>query len=159
VVRRDCDGSEERQEMQSLVDDVNVAIEVHGDEATIYRTFGPNARGWRARNISVEELTIEVPSGMNVGVATRFGEVRMDGSFGDISADLRAGEVYLRTPRADVRVLDASCRVGEVHTNLGDRVITREGLFPGRTHFENDGGRSAVSLHVTAGEVHVTLTK
>lgn len=158
VVRRDYDDSDERAEMQALVNDVNVAIAVHGNEATIFRTFGPNARGWRARHSAPEDMTIEVPAGVDVEFETHFGEVRMDGSFGNVDIDLRAGEIALRMPRSEVRSLDASCTVGEVHTNLGDRVVSREGLFPGRTHFENSTGRSEVSVHVTAGEVRVTLT-
>ncbi|MGZ7032471.1 MAG: hypothetical protein ACXVIJ_10910, partial [Thermoanaerobaculia bacterium] len=50
MVRREYDGNSERQEMQRVVDDVGVAIQLRGEEATILRTFGPNARGWRARN-------------------------------------------------------------------------------------------------------------
>lgn len=159
VVRRDYDDREEREKMQALVNDIDVAIEVRGDEATIHLTFGPNAHGWRARNMSPEDMTIEVPAGIDVDLETRFGEVRMDGSFGNVDINLRAGEIVLRMQRSEVRVLDASCTVGEVHTNLGDRVVTQEGLFPGRTHFENSSGRSEVNVHVTAGEVHVTLTK
>jgi len=73
--------------------------------------------------------------------------------------DMRAGEVNLRVPRAKVRELNASCRVGEVRTNLGTEVVTREGLFPGRTHFFNAAGKAHVNAHVTAGEVDVTLTQ
>jgi hypothetical protein len=159
VVRRDYDAGEDREEIQAIVDDTGIGIEVRAGEATIYRTFGPNARGWRARHATPEETRIDVPAGMDVTVAARFGELRMDGSFGDVDIDMRAGEIHLRMPRSDVRVLDASCTVGEVHTNVGDRIVTREGLFPGHTHFINDGGRTDVRVHVTAGEVHVTLTK
>ncbi|MGZ7079709.1 MAG: hypothetical protein ACXVJT_09880 [Thermoanaerobaculia bacterium] len=159
VVRREYDGNGEREEMQRLVDDVGVAIQLRGEEATIHRTFGPNARGWRARNVTNEEVTIEAPAGVDVVLETKYGEVRMDGSFGDVDISLRAGEVGLRMPRSEVRELTASCLVGEVHTNLGDRVIDREGLFPGHTHFENSSGRSHVNVHVTAGEVRVTLTQ
>jgi hypothetical protein len=159
VVRRNYNGSDDREPMQRLVDDVGVAIQVRGEEATIYRTFGPNARGWRARNSTPEEITIEVPAGLDVALETKYGEVRMDGSFGDVDVSLRAGEIQLRMPRAEVRSLNASCLAGEVHTNLGDRVIDREGLFPGRTHFENSSGKSHENVHVTAGEVRVTLTQ
>jgi hypothetical protein len=59
-----------------------------------------------------------------------------------------------------VKELTASCRIGEVHTHLGDRTIDREGVFPGTTHFVNpNGGRSVMNLHTTVGEVHVTLTQ
>ena len=82
----------------------------------------------------------------------------MAGDFGDVAADLRAGEVKVRVPRARVRELNASCRVGEVRANVGTEIITKEGLFPGRTHYFNPKGKTHVNVHVTAGEVDVTLT-
>jgi hypothetical protein len=71
---------------------------------------------------------------------------------------MRAGEIDLRVPRATVRELNASCRIGEVRTNTGTELVTREGVFPGRTKFVNKAGKSRVNVHVTAGEVDVTLT-
>ena len=157
AVRLSYDGRRD-EAMQSIVNDVDLAIGVEGDHATIYRTFGPNAGSWRARHMTAFEVTIEVPSSAAVDVETHFGELRMEGSFAGVDVDLRAGEVSLRMPRADVRSLDASVTVGEVHTNLGDRVLSREGVFPGHTRFEGTG-RADVNVHVTAGEVHVTLTR
>jgi hypothetical protein len=61
-------------------------------------------------------------------------------------------------PRANVRRLEASCRVGEVRTHIGDDVVTREGIFPGKTKYFNAAGKNAINVHVTAGEVDVTLT-
>jgi hypothetical protein len=100
-----------------------------------------------------------LPTGLDVDVSTHFGEVDIDGSFGNIDTDLRAGEVHVRTPRANVRDLNASVRVGEVHTYLGDRYIENEGLFPRTARFHNAAGRSDVNVHSTFGEVHVTLTQ
>jgi hypothetical protein len=77
----------------------------------------------------------------------------------DIDIDMRAGEIDVKVPKATVKELNASCRVGEVRTNLGHEVITREGVFPGRTKFVNAAGKSHVNVHVTAGEVDVTLTQ
>jgi hypothetical protein len=96
---------------------------------------------------------------MDVEFETSAGEVDVAGSFGDIDIELRAGEVDVKIPRASVRELTASCRVGEVRANLGHEVVTREGLFPGRTKYFNAAGRSHVNVHVTAGEVDVTLTR
>ena len=58
-----------------------------------------------------------------------------------------------------MRELHASARVGEVRAHLGNEVVTREGVLPGRTNFFNPSGSSIVNLHVTAGEVRVTLTQ
>jgi hypothetical protein len=55
--------------------------------------------------------------------------------------------------------MNASVRVGEVHTDTGELHEDHEGLFPGRTRFYNSTGRSTVNVHTTFGEVHVTLTK
>ncbi len=105
------------------------------------------------------EMTIDVPAGADIDVQTRLGEVHLDGAFGNVSVDLNVGEIQMTTPRANVRELAASCRVGEVHTNTGDEIIDREGLFPRTTRFTNPhGGKGDVRLHVTVGEVHVKLT-
>jgi hypothetical protein len=144
------------QEMQQIVNDIGFTIEVRGDHATIARTFGPNAHGWRAHHSTEFEATIEVPPGVLLEVETHFGEVQMDGSFGGVDVNLRAGELTLRMPKGDVRTLEASVLAGENHANFGDRVVTREGLFSGRTKFAGSG-RADVNLHVTAGELRVTL--
>jgi hypothetical protein len=158
-VRKEYDGLHERERMQRLVDEIDVEIYVNGEEAVIRRRFGPNATGWRATKLTKFQVELEVPVGTNLNFETKAGEVWLDGSFGNVDVDLRAGEIHVRTPRAAVHTLSASVRMGEVHTNLGDRTIDREGMFPGTTHYVNaQGGKSALDLHTTFGEVHVTLT-
>lgn len=159
TVRRNYDGYRRREENQRIVDDVAPEVVMKGDEAVIRRRFGANATGWSARNRSNFDITIEVPANADIDIEARFGEVHIDGAFGNVDVDMSAGEIHMTTPRANVRALAASCRVGEVHTNLGDRIVEREGLFAGTTRFTNpNGGRGDVHLHVTAGEVHVKLT-
>jgi hypothetical protein len=159
AVRRSYDGYRRREENQRVVDDITAEVVTKGDQVVIRRRFGPNATGWSARNRSEFDVTIEVPSGVDLDVETHFGEVHLEGAFGNVDVDMNAGEIHMTTPRANVRELAASCRVGEVHANLGDKIVDREGLFPGTTHFSNpNGGKGDVRLHVTAGEVHVTLT-
>jgi len=158
TVRRSYDGWRERDKNQRIVDDITPIVTIRGQDAIVTRRFGDQATGWSARNKSVFEMNIDIPAGMSVEFDTRFGEVHMDGSFGNVDVDMNAGEIHLRTPRSAVRELAASCRVGEVHSNLGDRTIESEGLFPRTTRFTNpNGGRGDVKLHVTAGEVHVNL--
>ena len=159
TVTRDYDRWDRRASMQRIVDDISAETFVNGEDAVVRRRFGPNAQSWRSQKFANFDLTIEVPAGTSVSFDTSFGEIDMHGSFGNIDIDLRAGELRLITPRADVRELNASCRVGEVHTNLGSEIVTREGVFPGTTHFDNPSGRTVVNAHVTAGEVHVELTK
>ena len=159
VASRDYDTSRERGWAQKVVDDTSVEFIVNGAEATVRRKFGPNAQSWRARKFTDINLRLELPPGMDVDFDTTAAEIEMNGDFGDVDIDLRAGEVDLRIPRKRVRELNASCRVGEVRTHLGHELVTREGILPGRTHWFNAQGSAHVNVHVTAGEVDVTLTQ
>ena len=159
IVSRDYDSAKERAWAQKVVNDTTVDFYVSGNDVVVRRKFGPNAQSWRAQKFSGLELRLDLPPGVDVAFDTTAGEVDMDGDFGNIDIDLRAGEVDLRMPRASVRELNASCRIGEVRTNLGTEVVMREGILPGKTRFLNAAGRSRVNVHVTAGEVDVTLTQ
>jgi len=159
VASRDYDGSKEALWAQKVVNDTSVEFVVNGAEAIVRRKFGKNAQSFRAKKFTGIDLRLDLPPGMDVDFDTAAGEIDMAGNFGDINVDLRAGEVDIRIPRAGVRELNASCRVGEVRTHLGNEIVTREGLFPGKTHFFNAAGTAHVNVHVTAGEVDVTLTQ
>jgi hypothetical protein len=159
VASRDYDGPKEALWAQKVVNDTSVEFVVNGAEAIVRRKFGKNAQSFRAQKFTGIDLRLDLPPGMDVDFDTAAGEIDMAGNFGDIDVDLRAGEVDIRTPRSRVRELNASCRVGEVRTHLGNEIITREGLFPGKTHFFNAAGTAHVNVHVTAGEVDVTLTQ
>jgi hypothetical protein len=159
VASRDYDGQHERIWAQKVVNDTSVEVYVNGGEAIVRRKFGPNADSWRSQKFTGIDLRLDLPAGVDVEFNTTAGEVDVNGDFGDVSIDLRAGEIDVRVPRAKVREMNASCRLGEVRTNLGTEVITKEGLFPGRTHYFNPQGKSHVNVHVTAGEVDVTLVQ
>lgn len=159
VASRDFDGQRERIWAQKVVNDTTVEVYVNGAEAIVRRKFGKVADSWRAQKFTGIDLRLELPPGIDIEFDTSAGEVDIDGNFGDVSVDLRAGEIDVRVPHASVRELNASCRIGEVRTNLGSEVVTKEGILPGRTHFFNPKGKTHVNVHVTAGEVDVTLTK
>lgn len=159
VASRDYDGHNERIWAQRVVDDTSVEIYVSGSDAIIRRKFGRNASSWRARKFTGIELRVDLPPGVDVEFETSAGEIELAGTFGNIDIDLRAGEVEIRVPRSTVRELRASCRIGEVRTNLGTEVVTREGILPGRTKYYNSAGKSHVDVHTTVGEVDVTLTQ
>lgn len=158
-IAREPDSAGSRDKEQRIVNDTTIEIYASNREAIVRRRFGPEADSWRGGMFSDYHVVLVVPPGMSIDVQTRYGEVSLEGSFGDIDIDLRAGEVDLRIPQRDVRQLQASCRVGEVHTRIGDEIVEREGLFPGRTRYSNPNGKSVVNVHVTAGEVRATLTK
>ncbi|HEX6178248.1 MAG TPA: hypothetical protein VF057_07805 [Thermoanaerobaculia bacterium] len=157
TVSREPDSERSRDKEQRIVNDTGVEIVVRRDEAVIRRKFGPNARSWRAQSFSDYDVVVELPKGLNVDVKTTTGDVLIEGSFGDIDVDLRAGEVDVRLPRADVRELRASCRIGEVRTNIGNEIVEREGVFPGQTRYLNPQGKYFVNVHTTVGEVRVEL--
>jgi hypothetical protein len=157
VASRDYDGHRERIWAQKVVDDTSVEVYVSGSEAIVRRKFGRNADSYRAQKFTGIDLRLDLPPGVDVMFDTTAGEVNMDGDFGDVTVDLRAGEINLKVPRAKVRELNASCRIGEVRANLGTEVVSKEGLFPGRTHYFNAKGTTHVIVHVTAGVVDVVL--
>ena len=159
VASRDYDDAKEGRWAQKVVDDITVEYTVNGSEAVLRPKFGPNARSWRARRFNGIELRIDIPIGVDVIFKTTAGEIDMIGDFGDIDVDLKAGEVELKMPKARVKELRASARIGEVRAHLGSEVITREGILPGRTSFFNPSGSSHVKLHVTTGEIRVTLVQ
>jgi hypothetical protein len=158
IASRDYDGAKEKAWAQKVVNDTSVEFYVSGTEAVVRRRFGRNAQSWRAQKFTGLDLRLDLPPGVDIAFDTTAGEVDLAGDFGNIDIDMRAGEIDVRVPRARVRELSASCRVGEVRTNLGTEVITREGVLPGRTKYFNAAGRTRVNVHVTAGEVDVTLT-
>jgi hypothetical protein len=156
---RHFEGYRRRAREQQIADDISAEVVISGDEAIVRRHFGPNAQSWSAKSYhSSVEITVELPPGIDVEMSTRYGSVDIDGAFGDIDTDLRAGEVHVRTPRSNVRDLTASVSIGEVHTYFGDHYIENEGVFPHSARFHNGSGRSDVNVHSTFGEVHVTLT-
>jgi hypothetical protein len=159
VASRDYDGPRERAWAQKVVDATSVEVYVNGPEAIVRRKFGRNADNWRAQKFTGIDLRLDLPPGVDVMFDTTAGEVDLAGDFGDVTVDLRAGEVDLRLPRARVRELNASCRIGEVRANLGTEVVSKEGILPGRTHYFNAKGKTHVNVHVTAGEVDVTLVQ
>ena len=158
-ISHDVDGERDRAASMAQIKEINVEIYTRGNEAVIRRRFGKNADSWRNRTFTGFDMIIDVPAGTDLQFETKYGEIELDGRFGDIDLDLRAGEIDLRTPRADVGELNASARIGEVRTDLGDRWVKREGVFPGKTHFINAGGKTTVNLHVTTGEIDVNLTQ
>jgi hypothetical protein len=160
-VHRSYDGRRRRSQEQRIADDISAEIYVNGDEAVIRRRYGRNAGSWSARSFhSGFDVRVDVPPGVDVTIETRYGEVDIDGTFGNVQCDLRAGEIRVRTPRANVRDLSASVRVGEARANLGDQSIAKEGLFAGGIEWSNaSGGKSDMRVHTTFGEVRVTLTQ
>jgi hypothetical protein len=159
TVERKFRREKDRDRAQQIANATSVKVQLQGSRAFLRRDFGPEARGRSARSGDTEfRLRLKVPVGMHVEVQQRAGDVRMAGRFGDIDINMRAGAVDLRIPKAPVRELYADVKVGEVKTNLGDRIIEKEGILAGRTTYRNDAGAHRVSVALLAGEVHIELT-
>lgn len=116
------------------------------------------ARKARARRLeTVFDLTITVPEWTNVEVRQRDGSVVVDGAFGDVTVDMRAGSIRAVLPKAHVKDLSARTRVGEVRADYGRKTEELEGFLPGATTYENPAGQTVVRLTVTAGEIDLEL--
>lgn len=159
VAKREYDNRRERDKYQEIVDDATAEIYVKGDEAVVRRSFGAKAKSWSTSKMTEFDVQVEVPAGTSIEVLAKAGEIELEGAFGNVDVDLRAGEIHLRMPRRLVRELSASCRIGEVETDLGHEIVEREGILPGTTHFYNSDGQAKVKLHTTVGEVRVVLTR
>jgi hypothetical protein len=159
VAKREYDDAGEIRDAQKIVDDASISIDITGSRAIVRQKLGPLAGSWRnRRNISLA-LTVRIPKGMHLEVQQKGGDVTIDGEFGDIDVQLRVGNVKITTPKKNVKELSAGTKVGEVSTDIGDRVITREGVLPGTTQFFNDGGASTLHVRVRVGNVDIKLTR
>lgn len=159
-VTRDYDSERERRKAQDIVDDSSLEIVRRGKRATVRRKFGPAASSRSARGTGTEfRATISIPAGTAIEVRQTVGEVDLNGSFGDIDVEMRVGEVRVKVPKNSVRELTAGTTIGEVRAHVGDRILTTEGIFAGKTHFLNETGTSDLHVSLNVGEIDVTLTE
>jgi hypothetical protein len=158
IAQRDYRKDKAQEQAQKSVNDSSVKIRVRGNEARLVRKYGPAARGREQRHVSYK-LTVSVPRGMQLQVLQDVGELDIAGVYGDMDVELDVGEVKIKTPKSNIRELSAKSTIGEVKTNLGDRIVEKEGLFAGRTHYLNEGGRNLLTVDVNVGEVAIDLTK
>lgn len=144
---------------QEIADASSVHIEVRGTRAYVTRAFGAGAEGRKAQNSKTYfQVVVRIPKGMHVEVIQNTGAVSLDGSFGNVQVDMRAGEIELKVPKATVRELVAKATVGDVTTNLGDRVIHKQGVLAGKTQYLNQAGHSFINLSVLAGDIDIQLS-
>jgi hypothetical protein len=156
-IRRDYDGSERsRRRATEVIENTQVKIELRGDRAFVSEELGSGAgRGkWHHSEL---EVRITVPRGVNLDVKQSVGELDIKGDFRDVTAEMTVGELTVRLPRKNVKELKAGATIGEVHADLGDRVLSREGVFAGRTHFISETGIGVVDIRLKIGEVDITL--
>lgn len=160
TVTREYKKDRDAARAQEIANAASVHIEIRGTRAYVTRAFGAAAEGRKAQNSNTRfELVVKIPQGMHVEVVQNTGAVRLDGSFGNVQVDMRAGEIGLKVPKASVRELSARATVGDVTTNLGDRTISKQGVFAGKTHYINESGHSFINLRLLAGDIDVQLVQ
>lgn len=144
---------------KEILDASNIEIAIRGKSAYIRPKFGPAARGWgRSGKSNTYKATITLPRGIDVNVDQSVGELKMAGEFGDVEINIGVGDLDLKLPKRDVKELIASATVGEIRSDLGERVVTQEGLFAGSTQFINDNGRTMVKVRIRVGDAEIELT-
>ncbi len=160
TVTREYKKDRDAARAQEIANASSVHIEIRGTRAYVTRAFGVAAEGRSAQNSkTIFDLVVKIPEGMHVEVVQNTGAVRLDGSFGNVQVDMRAGEIGLKVPKASVRELSARATVGDVTTNLGDRTISKQGVFAGKTHYINERGHSFINLRLMAGDIDVQLVQ
>ena len=158
TIRQRYDDRDEQEWAAEIVDATKIVLEVKGDVVFVRRETGPEGRTWRSKKSpSTIRATVSIPEGIALDIEQSIGEIDIHGSFGDIDLAVRIGEVSIRVPKRDIRHLSASAKIGEVKTNLGDRMITKEGLFAGETYYENESGERDLRVRVQIGEIDIAL--
>ena len=157
-VTREYDRLSEMAGAERIAKNSGMEIDIRGSRAIIRRKFAADLPR-RAKNSDTEfHLNVTLPDGVDLEIRQRIGELELEGAFGNIDIDMSIGEVTIHVPKKNIKELSARTTIGEVRTNVGDRIISREGIFAGRTHFYNDGGRSTLNVRLTIGEIDIALT-
>lgn len=158
TVARDYRNAKQLEMQQKIVDGIDVVLKPRGTAVVVERKFGRNAVSRTARSHKTKyTLDISVPEGTAVEIRQGAGDVRAEGTFGDLYVDVNMGNVKVKVPKRSIREVSANSRIGEVNTNLGDRIVTKEGLFAGATHYLNEGGVSMLEVAVRVGDVDIDL--
>ncbi len=100
---------------------------------------------------------VAIPPGTHLEIRQTAGTATLNGRFADVDVSVRAGDIHASFPKKTIKQLDARTILGQVETNFPDETVTREGLFPGGTHYEGGQGDSTVRLHTRAGKIKVEL--
>jgi hypothetical protein len=159
VVSREFNSLRQKSESQRIVDQTDVELLVRGRSLIIQPKLGPDARSRLARrNTTKMKLEITLPAHLDVQVQHSNGSLRLDGAFNNVEIASKKGAVHILMPKTSVREMIASTRLGEVTTNVGNRVVTREGFLPGSTHYLNEAGRGLLKVSMNIGDVNIELT-
>ncbi|HUP63903.1 MAG TPA: hypothetical protein VM557_01310 [Thermoanaerobaculia bacterium] len=158
TIRQKYSGNDQ-QWAETIVRSTKITSEQVGDRILIRRAKGVESKKWKAKTSPARiSVTIYVPEKTAIRIEQSIGEIDLDGSFGDIDVDMKVGEITIRTPKKNIRRLAARTTIGEVETNLGDRLLTREGILAGETLYDNEAGIYDLSARSRIGEITIDLT-
>ena len=159
TVERDFVTGRGERKAKEIIDDTDVELSLRGRSLYIRPKLGPAARGFlRSSRDSKFQLTIDLPRNVDLQVDQSVGQLNLTGTYGNVEMNMSVGDIKVAMPRDAVRELLASASIGEVRTNLGERIVTAEGFFAGSTHFINEGGRSTVKVKLRVGDADIELT-
>jgi hypothetical protein len=159
TIERDFVTGRGEKKAKEILDDTDVELSMRGRSLYIRPKLGPAARGFlRSSRDSKFRLTIDLPQNVDLQIDQSVGQLDLTGSYGNVEMNMSVGDIKVRMPRDGVRELMASASIGEVRTNLGERIVTAEGFFAGSTHFINDAGRSTVKVKLRVGDADIELT-
>ena len=160
TVTRQYDRASEITEAQRIVDVSGVRVDRVGSRAVLRRQFGPSAGSRSGRGSKTHfSLKIAVPPGMHLEVRQSAGDLALNGSFGDMMIRMRVGDVTVKVPKKNVREVVAGSRIGTAIVDLGDQVVTKEGLLSGKINYINEGGSSMLDVAVSIGNINIQLTR
>lgn len=146
-----------RDEAQKVADAMSMNIDRHASRATISPLYLRAARSRRARHGAKYAFTVTVPRGTHVEVRQSTGSVDVQGDLGDVDVAMRSGDINVVVPRSSVQNLLATSRLGDVHADVGDRIISNEGILPRTIVWNNPNGTTSVHLKVYVGDIKVRL--
>lgn len=158
TIRREFGTTRGRQRATEIVNDTDIDVVVQGSRAFIREKLGPGARKRSARWVQSEvKLNITLPRNSDLDVEMNIGELEITGEFRNVTVEMNIGELTVKVPKKDIKELTAGVRIGEVHADLGERTISKEGILAGRTRYVSDTGDYVVDLSLDIGEIDVTL--
>jgi hypothetical protein len=159
TVTRQYGKPSEIAEAQRIADVTGITIDRVGSRAVVRRQFGPSANTRSGRGSKTHfALKIAIPPGMHLEVHQSAGDVTLAGTFGDMLVRMRVGNVTVKVPKRSVREVIAGARIGAAVADLGDRVVSKEGLLSGKLDYLNEGGSALLDVAVSIGDINIQLT-
>lgn len=103
------------------------------------------------------EIVVQVPRSLQVDLNMGAGTVDIEGLRRDLSIDLGAGEVTVKTMERHVGSVDVNMAIGETTIHQGGRTREYARVLGGPVHWREGKGDAGIEVNIGAGEVDVNL--